>query len=236
MESIFIFIGTFACRVSTSSRARKAVDTQRESNRRSDIFSRKISLYRRLLYTYKTIMNREGLIQIPEPKISRFLFSDVRMAWFWFLVRLFVGWEWLVGAWSKLADPAWMGSEAGTALQRSIVQFVSSKNIAWWYVSFLYNVVMRYPILFSYLIVYSEFALGILLVVGAFTGITAFAGAFLSLNYLFLGVAGINPLLFVAELLLMLAWRNAGWWGIDRLLLPGLGVPWQPGTFFKGKS
>jgi thiosulfate dehydrogenase [quinone] large subunit len=33
--------------------------------------------------------------EIPEPPISRFFFSDTRMAWLWLIVRLYVGWEWL---------------------------------------------------------------------------------------------------------------------------------------------
>jgi thiosulfate dehydrogenase [quinone] large subunit len=30
----------------------------------------------------------------------------------------------------------------------------------------------------------------------------------------------------------VLAWRNAGWIGLDRALLPALGTPWQPGRIF----
>ena len=30
--------------------------------------------------------------------------------------------------------------------------------------------------------------------------------------------------------LLVLAWRTAGWWGIDRWLLPLMGTPWNPGA------
>jgi thiosulfate dehydrogenase [quinone] large subunit len=33
--------------------------------------------------------------------------------------------------------------------------------------------------------------------------------------------------------LLILAWRNAGWIGLDRWVLPALGTPWQPGTLFR---
>ena len=34
--------------------------------------------------------------QVPEPPIARFLFADTRMAWFWLIVRVYVGWQWLV--------------------------------------------------------------------------------------------------------------------------------------------
>jgi hypothetical protein len=32
--------------------------------------------------------------------------------------------------------------------------------------------------------------------------------------------------------LLILAWRNAGWWGLDRWVLPALGTPWHRGRAF----
>jgi len=31
---------------------------------------------------------------------------------------------------------------------------------------------------------------------------------------------------------LILAWRVAGYYGLDRYLLPALGAPWRPGTVF----
>jgi thiosulfate dehydrogenase [quinone] large subunit len=37
---------------------------------------------------------------------------------------------------------------------------------------------------------------------------------------------------FLFEILLILAWRNAGYIGLDRWVLPALGTPWQPGTVF----
>ena len=36
-----------------------------------------------------------------------------------------------------------------------------------------------------------------------------------------------QPVLFFAAMLLILAWKNAGYLGIDRYLLPLLGTPWK---------
>jgi thiosulfate dehydrogenase [quinone] large subunit len=55
----------------------------------------------------------------------------------------------------------------------------------------------------------------------------------MNLNYLFAGTVSINPLLGVLQLFIILAWRTAGWIGLDRWLLPKLGAPWAPGTLFK---
>ena len=56
-------------------------------------------------------------IQIPEPKISRLVFSDTRVAWLWLAVRLYVGYDWLTAGWGKFNNAAWIGEKAGTAIQ-----------------------------------------------------------------------------------------------------------------------
>ncbi len=48
------------------------------------------------------------------------------------------------------------------------------------------------------------------------------------------GSASTNGMLFAIATWLVLAWRNAGWIGLDRWLLPALGTPWRPGYFFDG--
>jgi thiosulfate dehydrogenase [quinone] large subunit len=55
----------------------------------------------------------------------------------------------------------------------------------------------------------------------------------MNVNYLLAGTVSINPILFVIAILLMLAWKTAGWWGLDRWLLPALGIPWRPGVVFQ---
>jgi thiosulfate dehydrogenase [quinone] large subunit len=72
--------------------------------------------------------------------------------------------------------------------------------------------------------------IGIALILGAFTGIAAFFGAFMNWNFMMAGTASSNPLLFTAAILLILAWKVAGYYGLDRWLLPLLGTPWQRGT------
>jgi thiosulfate dehydrogenase [quinone] large subunit len=51
---------------------------------------------------------------VEDPPLARLLFSNTRMAWFWLVVRLYVGWAWLEAGLHKLEDPKWMVD--GTAL------------------------------------------------------------------------------------------------------------------------
>src|SRR5205814_708634 len=65
------------------------------------------------------------------------------------------------------------------------------------------------------------------LIVGAFTGIAAVSGAFLNMNFLLAGSASTNPVLLLLGVVLVLAWKTAGYIGLDRFLLPILGTPWK---------
>lgn len=177
-------------------------------------------------------------IEIPEPKLSRIMFSDTRFSWVWLILRVYVGWEWLSAGWEKFMSPAWVGPQAGQAIGGFISGALSKASgsnpaVASWYASFISGVVVPHLGLFSYMVTFGELLVGIGLILGAFTGIAAFFGAFMNLNYILAGTISINPMLFVAELLLILAWRNAGWLGVDYWLLPVLGVPWRPGKAFQ---
>ena len=55
----------------------------------------------------------------------------------------------------------------------------------------------------------------------------------MNMNYLLAGSVSTNPVLLVIAVLLMLAWKTAGWWGLDRWTLPILGTPWRPGAVFR---
>ena len=41
------------------------------------------------------------------------------------------------------------------------------------------------------------------------------------------GSASTNPIMFTLAVGLMLAWKVAGYYGLDRYLLPLLGTPWK---------
>jgi drug/metabolite transporter (DMT)-like permease len=71
--------------------------------------------------------------------------------------------------------------------------------------------------------------IGIALIIGAFVGIAAFFGALMNWNYIMAGAASTNGLLLVVAVLLVLAWKVAGYYGADFFLLRWLGVPWQAG-------
>ena len=160
------------------------------------------------------------------------------MAWFWLLVRLYVGWEGLAAGWSKLSSPAWVGDSAGAAV-KGVLNGALQKtggahpDVAGWYADFIRSVALPNAETFSYIITFGEIAVGVALILGIFTGIAAFFGTFMNLNFLLAGTVSANPILFLLQMFLILAWRVAGWYGLDRYILPALGTPWQAGNLFK---
>ena len=176
-----------------------------------------------------------------ESPVSLFLFSNTKMAPVWLVVRLYVGYVWLSAGWSKLNNASWTGAEAGSSLTSFLTRALekttgSHPDVAMWYGDFLQNVVLPNAVVWSYGIAWGEFLVGLFLILGLFTGIVAFLGLFMNFNFMLAGTLSSNPILFVLGIFLVLAWKVAGFLGLDRYILPRLGTPWQVGTFFKPRT
>ena len=197
------------------------------------------------IMSINTYIKPKEATQIPEPGIARFLFADTRMAWLWLIVRLYVGYQWLVAGIDKLTgysiDIGSFGQKVGQPWVFSghdgaaITGFVKGAlaqttgahpAVQGWYGSFLQHVVLPNVAVFSYLVTFGEVLIGLGLIFGVLTGIAAFFGVFMNLNFLLAGAVSINPVIGTLALLLVLAWRVAGFYGIDSYLLPLLGTPW----------
>ena len=176
-----------------------------------------------------------------DPPIARILFSSTRLAWLWAAIRVWLGWQWIEAGLHKIGVEAWTGN--GLALrgfwERAIAVPAAPARpaIAFeWYRSFIqYLLDAQAYTWFAKLVAYGEVTLGVALIVGAFVGIAAFFGAFMNWNFMMAGTASTNPLLFTIAILLILSWKVAGHYGLDRFLLPIVGTPWKPGKAFNGR-
>jgi len=176
-------------------------------------------------------------VTMEDPPIAQMLFSDTRLAWFWLIVRVYTGYEWLMAGIEKFGNPAWTGSKAGSGIAGFVTGALKltagdHPSVAGWYASFLTSIVLPNAAVWSYLITFGEIAVGVGLIVGCLTGVAAFFGGMMNANYLLSGTVSTNPLLFIFATWLVLAWKVAGYWGADRVLLPLLGAPWSPGKAF----
>ena len=177
----------------------------------------------------------EGIMQDHPIEIALFNKTGV-ITYVWLIVRLYLGWQWAQAGWGKIVNPKWMD---GTSLlgfwNNSIASYGQPhSNVGFdWYAGFLNNLVgANAQTWFAPLVAFGEFLGGIALIVGLFTGAAAFLLAMMNFNFMLAGSAGVNPVYFILALLLVMAWKNAGWWGLDRFVLPALGTPWHAGKLF----
>ncbi|MDP9233978.1 MAG: DoxX family protein [Actinomycetota bacterium] len=176
-----------------------------------------------------------------EPKLARWLFASRPAAVIWLVARLYLGYEWLKAGWDKVFGPgsdAWMKS--GVAV-KGFSQFAATQltkgdhpAVAYgWYKSFLNWIANGQYHWIAKVVAVGEVAIGIMLILGIFTGIAALLGATMNFSYIFAGSAGVNPLFILISIGLILAWRVAGYYGVDRYLLPLLGTPDHRGRVFQ---
>ena len=192
--------------------------------------------------TQKRPAGDRGFRYFEEPRAAKWLFGSTQAAWIWLVVRVYLGYEWVNAGRPKLfgsEHAAWIGN--GEAV-KGYIQYATSKlntgdhpALAYgWYKSFLDWVVSSgaYHAV-AWIVAVGEVAVGLALIAGAFVGIAAFAGVVLNFSYMFAGSAGVNPLFAILGVFLVLAWRVAGYYGLDRWLLPALGTPDEPGYVFR---
>jgi thiosulfate dehydrogenase [quinone] large subunit len=171
-------------------------------------------------------------VEVEGPRFVRFLFNNTRAGLFWLPIRLFVGFSWLEAGWHKFTDPEW--TQGGAALRAyweraaSIPEQGRPPITYEWYRDFINTLLAGgHEAWFAWVVTFGELAIGIGLILGALTGIAAFFGAFMNMSFLLAGSASTNPVMFTLAVGLMLAWRVAGYYGLDRYLLPLLGTPWR---------
>lgn len=173
-------------------------------------------------------------VTIPDPPIAHALFSTTRFSWLWLIIRLYLGYNWITSGYGKVTNSAWV--ETGLALKGFWEKAVAipaegRPAIAFdWYRDFInFMLVNEWYTWFAKLVAFGELLIGLGLILGAFVGLAAFFGGFLNWNFIMAGTASTNALLFTLAILLMLAWKVAGWYGLDRWLLPIIGTPWTWG-------
>lgn len=180
--------------------------------------------------------------QTDDPVFWKLLLGNAYLSVLWMPLRFFIGRQWMTSGEGKLRNDAWM--DGGSALQgywtaaTTVPEGATSSRITYgWYHDFIkYMLDNEWYTWFAKLVAIGEVLIAIGLIVGALVGLAAFFGTLLNFNFLMAGTVSSNPVLFGLGIFLVLGWKVAGYWGIDRYLLPTLGAPWSFGTLFKGKG
>jgi thiosulfate dehydrogenase [quinone] large subunit len=169
---------------------------------------------------------------IEDPPLVRALLTDSRFSLLWMAIRVWLGLQWIDAASHKFGSAAWM--ETGEVLMGYWQNAVAIPEAGrppitfGWYRDFIQSLLDAQAYTwFARLVAYGELLVGMALIIGAFVGIAAFFGAFMNFNFMLAGSASSNPLLFFAALILIAAWKTAGFIGADYFLLNWLGTPWS---------
>lgn len=170
-----------------------------------------------------------------------------RAAYLWLALRLFVGWQWLWAGSHKLFGPSSIGWVNDGFVGDKMIRHGDKLLAFWqqaaapssspvpqvaypWYRALLgFFAHHQWQTHFVYVISYGEALLGVALLLGAFTAIASLSAAVLNFNYMLAGSASINPVLFLSELLMLVAWRRAGAVGLAGWLITPLVHRWQSG-------
>lgn len=178
------------------------------------------------------VLTRKGQT-LEVPSFINFLFNDKRLSILWLAVRVWLGWKWIGSGLPKLQNPAWM--QTGEALKgfwMGAVQIPAEGRppIAFnWYREFLqFMLDAQAYTWFAKVIAISEVLVGVALILGLFVGLTAFFAGFLNWNFIMAGSASVNGVFFGLAVLLVLAWKIAGYIGLDYFLLPRIADLWTP--------
>lgn len=144
-----------------------------------------------------------------------------------FVIRVYIGWQWLQAGLEKITSSVWVGDKAGTAVGgflRGALAKTSGDHpdVQWWYAAFIENFALPNKVIFSYLVSYGEVLVGLGLILGALTPIAAFFGAVMNFNYLLAGTVSTNPVLLLGEIVIMFFHRQSGKIGLDKFLFPYL--------------
>ena len=183
-----------------------------------------------------------GPTHMEDAPLVKNLFSSTKFAWLWMIVRIYVGYQWINASLHKLSAPEWM--QTGVALKGywtnavTVSEATGKSPIYYdWYRSFIQSMLdAQSYVWFGKLIAIGEFLVGIALVLGVFVGVAAFFGGLMNFSFLLAGSLSSGPVLFLLEILLIIAWKTAGYYGLDRFVFKFIGAPWKPGIWFQKKK
>ncbi len=202
------------------------------------LFSAVLAFLQRFYQPGHDEASSDEVTPVHEWKVARFLRRATDAAPFYLGIRLFLGYDWIHSGWEKLVNPAWM--QTGVAVRayweraiqvplpparppitypayRSFVQYMLDNGWHTWFAKF---------------VVVGELLVGIGLLVGGLTAIAAAFGLLMNFSFVYAGTASTNPTLIILEAVIIYGWLVAGWWGLDRFLLPLLHLErsgeWRP--------
>ncbi len=142
-------------------------------------------------------------------------------------LRVYLGWKWLTGGWGKITgEPFSAAGYLNGALANPVV---SHGDIVYPnYLVFLEKFAIPNADIFSFMVAWGEFLVGLGLILGVLTTYAAFFGVVMNFSFMFAGTISTNPWMILIAFFILAAGYNAGRFGGDRWV-----VPYLKGLIFK---
>ncbi|MBJ6362644.1 TQO small subunit DoxD [Paenibacillus sp. GCM10012307] len=138
------------------------------------------------------------------------------------LLRIYLGWQWLVAGWHKLA--AVKPFDATGFLNQAITSPVAEKGTGAvlypTFTAFIEHFALPNVKLINFMIPLGEFLVGLGLILGWLTLTATFFGLLMNFMFMFAGTVSTNPWLILFGFLIILGGANAGRFGIDYYIRP----------------
>ncbi|KAA9018333.1 DoxX family protein [Niallia endozanthoxylica] len=116
------------------------------------------------------------------------------------LLRIYLGYTWLMAGWGKIAGGQF---DASGFLQGALTKASGEQPaVQGWWATFLENVAIPNIQMFNMLVPWGEFLVGIGLLVGCFTKTAVFFGLVMNFSYLFSGTISTNPQLVLLSIII----------------------------------
>ncbi|MFC4401833.1 DoxX family protein [Gracilibacillus xinjiangensis] len=133
------------------------------------------------------------------------------------IIRIYLGYEWMTAGWGKITG----GFDAEGFIQGAIDKAAGDQPaVQSWWAAFLESIALPGANVFTYLVMWGEFLVGVALILGVLTNFAALMGIIMNFAFLFSGTVSTNGLMILLTLFLLVAGYNAGRFGLDRYVIP----------------
>lgn len=136
------------------------------------------------------------------------------------IIRLFLGYSWFTSGFGKLTGGGFDASGFLTNAVTNPIMGPDGGAVYGWYTSFVEGFALPNVGLFNVLVPIGETLVGLGLILGCLTTAAAFFGVLMNFCFLLAGTISHNPTDILLGMIIMIAGANAGYYGLDRWVLP----------------
>lgn len=136
------------------------------------------------------------------------------------IVRVYIGWDWMIHGWDKMTGGFNAGGFLNNAVANPVIDRGTGAALYPNFTNFLEHFAIPNVKLINFLIPLGEFLIGVGLIVGGLTLTATFFGIMLNFMFLFAGTVSTNPWMLLIGFIIFLAGANAGRFGLDGYVFP----------------